>query len=199
MPTPEDDAADPRRPKRRVALGPTGERVRQNVQEFRKFRRLTHADIVQRLKALGYSMPRTGLSELENGGRRVTVDDLMALAVALDVTPNDLLLPWDDSQGPEEVTALGLVNPKDVWRWADGIDGPPNNPLGGDNGPAEVARPHNVHRAARSEGQNEPPSMEELIRMLKHTGQRVDIIHQWIKERNDAAEIEENRPTHGHD
>jgi transcriptional regulator with XRE-family HTH domain len=147
-------------------------------------------------------MPRTGLSEIENGGRRVTVDDLMALAVALDVTPNDLLLPWDDSQGPEEATALGSVTPKDVWPWADGIAGPPNDLLAGDTDPAERARPQNLQRRVRSEALSDRPPIEELIRMLKHTGQRTEIIYQWVKEWNDAAaaaETDTNGPADGHD
>lgn len=124
MPTPESSAPDPRRPKRRVTLWPTGECVRHNVQQHRKSQGLTHADLVERLKANGYTMPRSGLSEIENGGRRVTVDDLMALAVALGVTPNALLLPLEDTGRSVRATAVGEVSLADLWHWADG-----NRPL----------------------------------------------------------------------
>jgi transcriptional regulator with XRE-family HTH domain len=208
MPTPANDADDPSRPKRRVSLGPTGERVRQNVQQFRKHRRLTHAGVVERLKLLGYSIPRTGLSEIENGGRRVTVDDLMALAVALDVTPNDLLLPLQISQEPVEVTALGTVDPKDLWRWADGVDALPLDPPAGleeappgsleDDGSDGHVLPPSPRQAARYAGEGEPPTMDEILRSVKAAIDRLDRIDRWVKERPESTQ-DEDRPADGHD
>jgi transcriptional regulator with XRE-family HTH domain len=178
------------------------------VQHFRKYRRLTHAGVVERLKLLGYSMPRTGLSEIENGGRRVTVDDLMALAVALDVTPNDLLLPLYISQEPVEVTALGSVDPKDLWRWADGVDGLPLDPPAGlgpaetgspeDDGPADRVRHPSPRQAARYLGEGEPPTMEELLRSLKAATERLDRIDRWVKEQPEPTQ-DADRPADGHD
>lgn len=95
MPT-SDSVSERKRPKRQVSLGPTGEHVRRNVQRARKGRGLTHAQVVERMAENGVSMPRTALSEIENGGRRVDVDDLTALSAALDVPVLALLFDVED-------------------------------------------------------------------------------------------------------
>jgi transcriptional regulator with XRE-family HTH domain len=120
MPTSQDAGPPPRRPKRQVDLGATGEYVRRNIQRFRKRQGLTHTDVVERMKNNGYGVPRTAMSEIENGGRRVSVDDLMALAVALDVPPNALLLPLEDSAEDLQATGARGIPLEDLWTWANG-------------------------------------------------------------------------------
>ncbi|GAA12583.1 hypothetical protein GOALK_056_00160 [Gordonia alkanivorans NBRC 16433] len=63
-------------------------------------------------------MSYTTLSQIENGARRVDVDDLMSLAVALNVSPIVLLTDRTKS-GSETVTATGLgdVEARDLWDW----------------------------------------------------------------------------------
>jgi hypothetical protein len=58
---------------------------------------------------------------VENGDRRVTVDDLVALAVVLGVNPNCLLFPVDDDAG--DVMMSGVLSyPASLWEWAMGRD-----------------------------------------------------------------------------
>jgi Helix-turn-helix len=69
-------------------------------------------------------MAHNTVSEIERGARRVDVDDLMALAAALNVSPATLLMPdttreeWEtavDATGlPEGATAQQL------WEWLTG-------------------------------------------------------------------------------
>ena len=63
-----------------------------NVRQVRGERRLTLDDVRDRLTELGRPILKTGLSKIETGERRVDVDDLLALALALETTPNRLLL-----------------------------------------------------------------------------------------------------------
>lgn len=65
-------------------------------------------------------MPRTALSEIENGGRRVNVDDLMALAIALGANPNALLFPLEAGTTPIEITGADDLEFNRLWRWAEG-------------------------------------------------------------------------------
>lgn len=61
--------------------------------------------------------------KIEKGERRVDVDDLVALALALGVTPNRLIMPDTDLSG---VTTTYLLTPAvagspvALWQWAQG-------------------------------------------------------------------------------
>lgn len=74
-------------------VGPIGDRVRRNILRLRTERRLTTARLSAALKELGQPIQPTGITKLEKGERRVDVDDLVALAVALHVSPAQLLEP----------------------------------------------------------------------------------------------------------
>lgn len=66
-------------------------------------------------------MTRQIVSKTEEADRRIDVDDLVALAVALDTTPNRLLLPGDaDDAEPVELTPEVRVSALDAWKWAVG-------------------------------------------------------------------------------
>lgn len=73
-------------PVRRVALGDTGETVRDNIREVRIKRNLTQNQL-----ALEAGLPTQSITEIENGARRVNVDDLVAICRALKVRPARLL------------------------------------------------------------------------------------------------------------
>lgn len=101
-------------------LGPTGEHVRANVARLRG--RTQYKELAERLSALGRPIPPLGLRRIEAGERRVDADDLMALAVALGVPPNSLLLPHSDPSPAPAATAVGgEVKFQDLWAWADGV------------------------------------------------------------------------------
>jgi hypothetical protein len=51
----------------------------------------------------------------------VDVDDLMALAQALRVSPMSLLLPWTETPNAQaEVTGAGAVEARAAWEWVSG-------------------------------------------------------------------------------
>src|SRR4051794_18703182 len=107
-------------------LGPVGVRVAENVKMLREYaRRLSVRDLSARLGELGRPLLPSGITKIEHGERRVDADDLVALALALGVTPNRLLL--DGTGAPEEQFALtprGDLSPSaDAWAWACGERG----------------------------------------------------------------------------
>jgi transcriptional regulator with XRE-family HTH domain len=99
-------------------LGPIGNNVKHAVKRFRDDeRRLSYAELSRRLADLGREIPPLGLRRIESGDRRVDADDLVALALALGVSPLALLLP----------TEAGAVLPdgksyaaEQIWEWAMG-------------------------------------------------------------------------------
>jgi 8-oxo-dGTP pyrophosphatase MutT (NUDIX family)/transcriptional regulator with XRE-family HTH domain len=112
---PDDSAA-------RIPLGPVGGYVIENLKELRRVRGLTYKELADLLEDLGRPIPTLGLSRIEKGNRRVDADDLVALAIALGVSPTALLLPRN--AGPGEAIELtpegGPVTAQAAWVWADG-------------------------------------------------------------------------------
>ncbi|MEU3226513.1 helix-turn-helix transcriptional regulator [Streptomyces sp. NPDC006976] len=107
---------------KKTTLGPTGEQVRANVQRLRESAGLTKKELSERVGALGRAIPPLGISRIEQGTRRVDADDLVALAVALNVHPGALLLPSTaTAEGVAEITAVGSVPARQAWEWAHGM------------------------------------------------------------------------------
>jgi transcriptional regulator with XRE-family HTH domain len=100
-------------------LGPTGERLRTNIQRIRTDKRISYRVLADRLEEIGRPIPTLGLSRLENGDRRVDADDLMALALALEVAPNELLLAPHDVAEVALAPAVTMPLPR-AWTWAAG-------------------------------------------------------------------------------
>jgi transcriptional regulator with XRE-family HTH domain len=108
-------------PKALDEVAGTGAQVADNVRALRKTRGVTLEALSARLTELGRPIPIASLSKLEKRARRVDVDDLIALAIALDVSPVRLLLPGE----PAEDRKVDLVpNERSdwqaAWRWATG-------------------------------------------------------------------------------
>jgi len=101
-------------------LGPTGLRVADRLAEIRRERGYTLADLEARLATIGRPVLLSALSKIEKGQRRVDVDDLVALARALDVSPNALLLPMgsDPERAEVALTSSSVVGLDDAWKWA---------------------------------------------------------------------------------
>jgi hypothetical protein len=97
--------------------GPAAQRVSKNIRALRWERGLDLADLSKRLGNLGQPIAVSGLSKLELGQRRVDVDDLVALALALDVTPNRLLLTEDASDDRVVLVGGGRCSTRSAWRW----------------------------------------------------------------------------------
>lgn len=124
-------------PPRRVEIRTTGHTVRSQVRQLRERQGLTLAALCTRLNADGLRFTPSTVSEIENGGRRVDVDDLVILASALGVSPLTLLMPvTEGGDEPVETSAVALpVTAQAYWRWLRTEDalqrgaGPRNNEL----------------------------------------------------------------------
>lgn len=101
-----------------LELGATGTCVAEGIREYRQKRQLSFADLEERLTSAGHRIHALGLRRIEARTRRVDVDDLMAIAAALNVSPLRLLLHIPDhGQGTPYEVATGL--PEDVpWNEA---------------------------------------------------------------------------------
>lgn len=73
-------------PVRRVELGPVGNTTKDNIRALRTKRSMTQAEL-----ANAAGLPSQAITEIENGARRVNVDDLVAIASALKVKVERLL------------------------------------------------------------------------------------------------------------
>jgi transcriptional regulator with XRE-family HTH domain len=79
---------------RRVEQGDTGHVVAAQIRRLRDEKRLSLQELSDRLAAVGRPILPSGLSKIEQGTRRVDVDDLVALADALGGVPSQLLEPY---------------------------------------------------------------------------------------------------------
>jgi transcriptional regulator with XRE-family HTH domain len=103
--------------------GPTSVRTAANLKQIRQERGVSYAELARRLRSLLHPILDTGVMKIEKGERRVDVDDLVALALALGVTPNRLILPDVDLPGISieyMLTPAVAGNPIALWQWAQG-------------------------------------------------------------------------------
>lgn len=97
-------------------LGPSGIAVMTNVTRLRGD--VSYAELARRLEKLGRPIPPLGLRRIESGDRRVDADDLVALAVALGVSPATLLMPPADNAADQvDLTGVGTTTARDAWDW----------------------------------------------------------------------------------
>lgn len=79
--------------RRPIEIGPVGENVAANLVRLRTERRLSVRQLSTALGQMGRPVTASGITRIEKLKRRVDVDDLVALATALSVTPAQLLDP----------------------------------------------------------------------------------------------------------
>jgi transcriptional regulator with XRE-family HTH domain len=92
---------------KKLELGDTGRVVAQNVQRLRVSLGMNFTDLSERLVKLGRDVSPLAVRRIEEGARRVDVDDLTTLAVALEVSPVTLLMP-DGDDANERVPVTGF-------------------------------------------------------------------------------------------
>lgn len=102
-------------------LGATGETVRRNIRWIRDARGMSGAELSQGIGRLGRPIPLLGIQRIEAGTRRVDVDDLMAIAVALGVSPSSLLMPLQHD-GSEERPDAAVPSPGDEIQKDDVVE-----------------------------------------------------------------------------
>ncbi|MDX3841235.1 helix-turn-helix domain-containing protein [Streptomyces europaeiscabiei] len=76
---------------RSLKIGPAGIRTARTIEILRTERGLAQRELAARVTALGRPMTNTMLSRIERAQRRCDIDDLVALAQALRVSPLALL------------------------------------------------------------------------------------------------------------
>lgn len=113
----------------KVVPGPIAQNVIANVRRLRARSGLTLVELSEKLGKVGHPILPTGLQRLEAGKRRVDPDDLVGLAVALEVAPISLLLPHVD-EGQVQLTDSMSVDVEHAWDWARAKE-----PLGGRDNP----------------------------------------------------------------
>jgi len=102
--------------------GPTSSAVAANVAKFRGDLGMNYTELSEQLeKIAGWSINAVGIRRIEKGERRVTPDDLVALALAFRVSPISLLMPQLRTvQAEDEVTFTGMKAPMradTAWAW----------------------------------------------------------------------------------
>jgi nucleoside phosphorylase len=102
---------------------PTGARVAQRLRKLRADRQLTLTQLAERLAGLGHPLQLSVISKIENGQRRVDVDDVVAFALALEVSPNQILL----TEGARAASTVQLtpgraLTEKQAWAWASQVN-----------------------------------------------------------------------------
>ena len=103
-------------------VGSTAQALAANLREIRKQRGIDIADLTRVLGENGYPISASAISKIENGRQRADVDMLVALSVALNVSPLRLLLPVDVAPD-EKVDITGAPGPifsSLLWQWALG-------------------------------------------------------------------------------
>jgi transcriptional regulator with XRE-family HTH domain len=94
--------------------------VARRMREVRETRRLTAAQLADLMRAAGIPWDRQIVTNLETGRRQaVSVDELLALAVVLQVAPIHLLVPLDGEQ-PYRVTPEWVQRAIRVREWVRG-------------------------------------------------------------------------------
>jgi transcriptional regulator with XRE-family HTH domain len=83
----------------RLPAKTVAETVADNVRAFRQLRGIDQAVLARRMELVGISWRQVTVSEVEREHRNVTVPELLALAVALGTTIEQLL----DPRGPERI------------------------------------------------------------------------------------------------
>lgn len=101
-----------------IEEGASAGTARENLRRIRVEKDLTWTVLSKMLADYGRKIPPISLRRIEDGDRRIDVDDLMALSFVLDVRPYDLLLPVREPDRVVEVTGPGERQSAEVWSWA---------------------------------------------------------------------------------
>lgn len=114
-------------------MSSTARTVADNVRRLRVARGLSLRALAAELTRAGRPLSADALNKIENGRtlepgaeepkqiRRVDVDDLVGLALALRVSPLALLMPWAGTPNtPAEITGAVTASAREAWQWADG-------------------------------------------------------------------------------
>lgn len=104
---------------------PASDHVRHNLAHLRRQVGLSQTALSRKLAGMGYDLHHTVIAKIESGQKRgVDIDDLVALAAALDVSPLRLFLPPSrhiEEQGLRLAGQHAVDAPK-AWGWAEQLE-----------------------------------------------------------------------------
>lgn len=86
-----------------------GDGIGARVADVRTRKGWSQRQLAERLEALRHGLDRSALGRIETGDRKASLDDLMAVAAALDVSPTVLLLPASDEEPVAIAPALEVT------------------------------------------------------------------------------------------
>lgn len=173
------------------------ELVAREARRIREKQRIPYTELSDRLTALGHPIPVLGLRRIERGERRVDIEELTALALALGVPPVALAFPLDD---PSELVQMASDWTAPIWKavaWFDGEPVADSYASTSDGGPWDLAetsaswwRATRPHAAAREHQQfmelwaeaRQPPVDERVVQWVEA---------QWRKRRQVIARFTE--------
>jgi transcriptional regulator with XRE-family HTH domain len=89
------------------------------MREVRERRRWSLRELAERLAEVGHPMHHVTVAKIETGVRGVALDEVLALAYALDVSPLHLITPLDDAEAVA-VTDTVSAGAVEVRRWLRG-------------------------------------------------------------------------------
>ncbi|MEU6513592.1 helix-turn-helix transcriptional regulator [Streptomyces sp. NPDC046978] len=113
-------------------MGPTACTVAENLRRLRDARGLSLRTLSQRVEEAGHALSADAINKIENGRllatgdvgpkhvRRADADDIVALALALNVSPLTLLLPPTAGNDRVTLTNSVTVTGRAAWSWAEG-------------------------------------------------------------------------------
>ncbi len=103
-----------------MAAGEARRVLGDNIELTRRARGLTVRELADRVKELGLPLSASGISDVENAARKVSVDELLIFAIALNTSVIDLLTPAD---GSALTVAAGVdpLPPSWLEKWLSGM------------------------------------------------------------------------------
>ncbi len=105
---------------RPLAARAPGEVFRHRLREAREARGMSQRELVMRVNSsLGLDMKQPTVTRIERGERKVTLDEMVVFALALDVAPVHLLVPIDSDE-PIRLAPNLEASPYDTRAWIRG-------------------------------------------------------------------------------
>lgn len=164
-------------------LGPTGERTAENFKDLREQSGASLRSLSTKLDEIGRPIPPASLMKIEKRTRRVDVDDLMALALVLDVSPNRLLLTADGGQGEIDLAPNYTAPHREIaWKWACGEW---RLPVPLSSGPSSMADA--LRFMARSRPHDKPGTFAENEAEFREHRERLAPIAKAVRAAEDAG------------
>jgi transcriptional regulator with XRE-family HTH domain len=154
-------------------VGPAGKVLAANIQRLRKRKGLTFAELSARTEKIGNPIAVLGLRRIERAERRVDYDDLLALAVALEVPPVDLMVPALVSDVVPYPIGTSEYGCSTVYEWVRG---------------GKLTPPDPEYPWAELKGFPKVEEMSELLQWLPDE-RRQRVLRDWVLEgyRQDRA------------